>query len=30
MRDRADNGKVDQRQSVLSLPGHPFLLTLAP
>ncbi len=30
VRDRDDNRKGDQPQPVLSLPGHRFLLTLAP
>ena len=30
VRDRDDNRKRDRQQSVLSLPGHRFLLTLAP
>ena len=30
VQDRDDNRKRDQQQSVLSLPGYRFLLTLAP
>ena len=30
LRVRDDNRKRDRQQSVLSLPGHRFLLTLAP